>query len=520
MKSRIFLTLLVSLLSSNFYFSAEAMQESEGTSRTTSSIPGKRNHEESRSTDQESTSNTGEEESEHTSSRRRTETPEQAYQRAILGDKNLAGVNFQDADLRSLDLTNVDLSGANLKGAKINGNPNNPKPLYRTNLSGADLTDADLSCTKVFQGSWNGTIFNNTNLHKSQINGTEINKTKFHNSNLIDTSFSHVTFKENVFLNVNCQGIRLNGVCFSKSFIGNTNMENANIDVFYLNETVLFGVNFKSSQIQHIEIQNTNTFGINVNFENAIISYGYFKGKVYGETERVFTGRKKSDLENLKKFIQDHTSDINLLPEDPLSKVISGIEKAIKKQESNWYSKLNAGLEIVPYFGTRILFSNWTSRFDFKNIGSLFINTNFEGIKLINTCFLNTRFHNCKGMKDVDFLKGALFDNVDFTNKTSNLEDDVIYYLRSKGAKVVVTLSQMIPASSCYLGWDYHPAYETFWKNHSNLANIIESEITRAATTLAASKGIPSLASYLFGESGTAATTASTVVATAGTAAL
>ncbi len=98
-------------------------------------------------------------------------TAEELLRRYAAGERNFAGADLRNCDLRGADLRNCDLRGANLSRANLSGYRNNEgiwiySNLSKVNLSGAnleyavlnaanlsdtDLTNAHFNCTEMLQ---------------------------------------------------------------------------------------------------------------------------------------------------------------------------------------------------------------------------------------------------------------------------------------------------------------------------------------------------------------------------------
>jgi uncharacterized protein YjbI with pentapeptide repeats len=107
---------------------------------------------------------------------------------ALLSDKDLNGVDLEDADLRIADLRGVNLCEANLEGAK---------------LEGADLRGADLRRATLLGANLRAVYFHDTNLY-----GADLRRANLSGAALIENvDFHEVQLNETIFGNVNLKGV-------------------------------------------------------------------------------------------------------------------------------------------------------------------------------------------------------------------------------------------------------------------------------------------------------------------------
>lgn len=73
------------------------------------------------------------------------------YNRALRGDKDLAGAKLEGADLKGVNLCGADLRGAELEEADLQG-----ADLTNANLKNADLDEANLKGAKIEGANFRG----------------------------------------------------------------------------------------------------------------------------------------------------------------------------------------------------------------------------------------------------------------------------------------------------------------------------------------------------------------------------
>lgn len=158
---------------------------------------------------------------------------------------DLAGLNFQDANLERVNFSNANLSGVNFQNANLNGANFHGANLKGANLMRANLRAADLRATEIELGGKNATkleprkllmwrIVNEPrvgrNLELQDLNGFNLSGATLRRANLIDTRLMWVNLANADLSGARLMGADLTGVNFTGANLAGANLVGATWD--------------------------------------------------------------------------------------------------------------------------------------------------------------------------------------------------------------------------------------------------------------------------------------------------
>jgi len=398
--------------------------------------------------------------------------------RAKSGDKNLAGVNFQWADLRSIpDLTNVNLTGANLSGANLQGVNLSGAQLVGTNLtganlSGANLTDANLRGTTIVQTQFTGVNFLRANLTDATIDHSNfshsqiteaslrnlriVNECNFEQAQLTNLSIMNVTIT-----NANFSQAVFNIVYFLESEIDHVNMSSIKVHILFLNNTRIRNINFHKAEFKRgFVIQNTAIIGPNLDFTEAKIKESSIIGNTSDSRYERTLGINVDDHRgHLDSPIDDYT------PKEAVKQAAWSISGGV----GTIAAVIAVGIFVAPPLaivavpvvgaigigGTKGLVSHEENKIPYIN--TVISGANFTGAILHEVRASSLKFVNCIGLDHLEEALGCIFINI-FSSNPNDLEG-----LKKVGARVNT-------GKNCYA-----KSHAAFWEKHdeSYLADLV-----------------------------------------------
>jgi uncharacterized protein YjbI with pentapeptide repeats/GNAT superfamily N-acetyltransferase len=124
---------------------------------------------------------------------------QEAYTRALAGNKNLRHANFAGADLRGADLRDADLVGADLRFADLSGANLDMADLEGATLEGADFTGASLKVANLKVANLKHAIFSGADLRMATLAAARLGNTTFRGANLQKANLRGAIMRETVF---------------------------------------------------------------------------------------------------------------------------------------------------------------------------------------------------------------------------------------------------------------------------------------------------------------------------------
>ena len=419
--------------------------------------------------------------------------------RAKSGDKNLAGVKFQWADLRGIpDLTNVNLTGADLRGANLQGVNLSGAQLVGTNLTGANLSNTNLTDANLSGAIIVRTQFTEANLLRTTITDTTIDHADFSHSKITEahlrniriineSNFEWAQFTNLVIMNMTINNANFhhaffNVVDFLESEIDNVNMSEVRVHILFLNHTAIRNINFSYAKfIKGLVIQNTAIIGPNLDFTGAEIN----ESSIIGNTTHSLIGRTQGISED------DYISMLDT--EGGVKAISTGVTGVGVGSLVITYGVIAAGLT-CPFLGAIVFIvgaggGGLALGFGVAKIDDTppYINTvihsaNFTGARLNNVRISSLKFVDCTGIDHRARAFGCVFINI-FSSHTNDLEN-----FKKVGALV----------NRC---WGEN--HKTFWEKHdeSYLGDLVTNLGVTAASTIGGEigRGLAQAGLRLFG---------------------
>ena len=290
-----------------------------------------------------------------------------------LSQKNLAGVNLQNANLRKtlFNGANTNLSGARLQGANLEN-----AELKRANVSNAFLNGANLTGAQLNQTNCKGSDFTGAILNSAYLHSTQLSDAILENANLTQSSLSYLIVNENTnFKNAIFYNATITNINFE-------NMANINLQGIGLIGSTVRNCNFMNVSIPRLEASRT-LFIYDCDFRRANFDSGNFEGT---QIFKSLCGSTNFNNSNMKDLI-GHSSNYTRA-------IFTNVDLT------------NADFRISRFQGTNFAGANLT-RVNFRN--AIFNNeTNFTG-----AIMSNVDFQSADGLSGLNFegvnLEGAQF---------------------------------------------------------------------------------------------------------------
>lgn len=196
--------------------------------------------------------------------RRNPAYDEDAYRRALAGDKNLEGANLEGANLKGANLLLANLAGsnlahinledasllaANLASARLAGANLASASLLRANFTGADLTGANLEDADLIRANLEGANLPDANLTYANLTYANLFGANLEGANLTGASLDDANLKDAYLLGANLTRANLRGANLRGANLLRANLEGANVEAAYWDVTTRWPFGFVPSGV-------------------------------------------------------------------------------------------------------------------------------------------------------------------------------------------------------------------------------------------------------------------------------
>ena len=181
------------------------------------------------------------------------------FRGAYLGDANLTGADFSDADLSRAYLGDANLTGVNFSNANLSD-----ANLGDANLSGADLSCADLSCADLSSTNLSGTNLSCANLSRADLNRADLSSANLNHAKLSHANLSHADLSST----------NLSHADLSNAILFGANLSEANLSSVSLNHADLCRADLSGADLRHAILNGSNlsdTILFSTNLSDAIL---------------------------------------------------------------------------------------------------------------------------------------------------------------------------------------------------------------------------------------------------------
>ncbi len=165
-------------------------------------------------------------------------------ERALAGDKNLAGALLQGADLQGVNLSGVNLEGAYLQEANLEGADLRNARMKGALLTRASLHKADLSGAVLRKSVLKWADFSQAVLEGADLQEADLQAADLQGANLDGSSFIEAKL-ESAYLS----GVRAKQANFEKADCSRTNFEDADLTGAKFEKAKLIGANFNGANV-------------------------------------------------------------------------------------------------------------------------------------------------------------------------------------------------------------------------------------------------------------------------------
>jgi uncharacterized protein YjbI with pentapeptide repeats len=189
-------------------------------------------------------------------------------ERALAGDKSLAGANLQRANLFRANLEGANLKGASLERANLEG-----ANLKDANLKNANLTDANLTRANLEEAILAGASLERANLEGANLTGANLNRANLAGANLIDANLTdanltRANLEEAILTYANLRVADILGADLSGANLTRANLQNANLEDASLHNVSLEGANLTGANLQGADLGGAILRGANLQGAN------------------------------------------------------------------------------------------------------------------------------------------------------------------------------------------------------------------------------------------------------------
>ena len=206
--------------------------------------------------------------------RRNPEYDEDAYRRALAGDKNLQGANLQGADLadanlvrailEGADLSDTNLRGANLQGANLEAAHLAYANLAGANLAGANLRDANLEYANLSLANLVRAYLEGANLVGANLKDAYLLGANLVGANLVRANLEGADLEDANLRYVNLRGANLRGANLRGAELSETNLQDADLQDAYLRSADLRNVDLRNMDLRRAYLDDANLVGANL----------------------------------------------------------------------------------------------------------------------------------------------------------------------------------------------------------------------------------------------------------------
>ena len=184
-------------------------------------------------------------------------------ERALAGDKNLAGADLKGANLFDADLRRADLKGADFSGADLRRADLIDADLSGANLKGAYLRDAILAGANLKGANLTRAILAGANLAGADLEDANLEDAYLTNANLEGANLSGAALQDANLTDANLTGAILRG-----ANLEGANLEGAKLLLVNLKEADLSGANLKGANLEGATLSGANLRGVDLSDEN------------------------------------------------------------------------------------------------------------------------------------------------------------------------------------------------------------------------------------------------------------
>ena len=199
--------------------------------------------------------------------RRNPEYDEDAYRRALAGDKNLQGANLQGADLadanlvrailEGADLSDTNLRGANLQGANLEAAHLAYANLAGANLAGANLRDANLEYANLSLANLVRAYLEGANLVGANLKDAYLLGANLVGANLVGANLKGADLQDAYLRSANLRYVNLRGADLRRAYLDDANLVGANLQGADLRGANLEGANLEGANIEGANVTGT-----------------------------------------------------------------------------------------------------------------------------------------------------------------------------------------------------------------------------------------------------------------------
>ena len=182
-------------------------------------------------------------------------------ERALTGDKNLAGANLKDANLKDARLYYATLKGANLVDANLEGADLASAYLVHANLEGANLEGANLMGANLSSANLVRANLRSANLLGANLEGANLEGADLQHAKLVDAKLRSANLAGANLLGADLWGANLRSANLAGADLSGANLDGANLRAAYLERANLTDANLTDANLKGANLGGANLAG-------------------------------------------------------------------------------------------------------------------------------------------------------------------------------------------------------------------------------------------------------------------
>jgi uncharacterized protein YjbI with pentapeptide repeats len=191
--------------------------------------------------------------------RRNPEYDEDAYRRALDGDKNLEGANLEGANLKGANLLLANLAGSNLAHTNLED-----ASLLAANLASARLAGANLASASLAGAKFTGADLTGANLKDAHLVRADLSGANLRGANLASASLAGANLRDANLEGANLEGTYLDDADLFRAYLEEANLEGADLKGANLLRANLEYANLRGANLRRANLAGSNLRGANL----------------------------------------------------------------------------------------------------------------------------------------------------------------------------------------------------------------------------------------------------------------